>query len=125
MDQICARGTCSSNELVAAALCLPGIEGWSGMVESHSSSCHLNWSGLPAVMSLRALGMTLNSWAPLTWRDDSFAFFTEAGALFTKELTCITLPLLGEVVKVAWYPCTRPWATFHKKIILYLSLLLS
>ena len=76
-------------------------------------------------MSLRALGMTLNSWAPLTWSDDSFAFLTEEGALCIKGLTCITLPLLGELVKVAWYPCTRPWATFHKKIILYRSLLLS
>ena len=101
-------GTWSSRELLAAALCLPWIVGWSGIVDSQVSSICLNWSGVPVMMSLKALGMTLNSWAPLTCKEDSLAFRSEAGPFLFRGLTTITLPLLGELVKEAGYPCTSP-----------------
>ena len=63
-----------------AALCLPWILGWSGMVDSQSSNPDLNWSGVPDLVSLSSLGMLLNSCAPLTYREDSLAFLTVAGA---------------------------------------------
>ena len=122
---VLAIGTWSSRELLAAALCLPWIVGWSGIVDSHVSSICLNWSGVPVIMSLNALGMTLNNCAPLTFMDDSLAFLREAGPFLLRGLTTITLPLLGVLVKEAWYPCTSPWATFQIKIIMYLSLRLS
>ena len=52
-------------------------------------------------MSLKALGMTLNNWAPLTVKEDSLAFRSEAGPFLFRGLTTITLPLLGELVKGA------------------------
>ena len=65
---------------MAAALCLPGTVGWSGMVESHVSNLVLNCSGVPVDESLKSLGMQLKSLAPLTWREDSLAFLTDDGA---------------------------------------------
>ena len=75
----------SSKELVAAALSLPGIEGWSGMLDSHSSSLALNWSVEPVTVSLRSLGMVLKSLAPLTCREDSLALFTAAGPVLLHQ----------------------------------------
>ena len=125
VDQFC-RMTWCSKELLAAALCLPGTVGWSGMVESHSSNLVLNISGDPVLMSLSSLGIKLKSWAPFTCSDDSLAFLTAAGAWLQRGARLIIRrPLLTCWWKVALYPCTNPCATFQRKIIWYLSLLLS
>ena len=70
------RATWSIKELVRAAHCLPGIVVWSGIVASHVSSPALKVSTGIAFMSLRSLGIRLNSLAPFTCSDISLAFFT-------------------------------------------------
>ena len=69
----------SSRELLGAALCLPGIEGWSGTVASQESSPNLKLSTFPDVVSLSSCGIMLKSLAPFTLREDSLALLTEAG----------------------------------------------
>ena len=124
VHQFC-RMTWCSKELLAAALCLPGTVGWSGMVESHSSNLVLNISDDPVLMSLSSLGIKLKSWAPFTCSDDSLAFLTAAGAWLQRGARLIRRPLLTCWWKVALYPCTNPCATFQRKMIRYLSVLLS
>jgi hypothetical protein len=62
---------------VRAALCLPGIVGWSGTDDSQASSPALKVSTVTPFMSLMSLGTRLNSLAPFTWRDDSLAFLKD------------------------------------------------
>ena len=88
-------------ELLAAALCLPGTVGWSGMVESHSSSLALKLSGVPVKVSLRSLGIQLNNLAPLNCRADYLALFTAAGAWLQRGAITISLSLLSCWAKVA------------------------
>ena len=97
----CTNCNWSSMELLAAALCLPGTVGWSGMVESQSSSQALKLSGVPVKVSLIPLGMELNRLAPLTCKEVSLALFTAAGALLKRGASTISLPLLSFWVKVA------------------------
>ena len=78
-----------------AARCLPWIVGWSGTAASHSSSLNLNWSTVPVLVSLRSLGMRLNSLAPLTDRLASLAFLTEDGPGSGEEAQLPDVPSLG------------------------------
>ena len=70
------------------------------MRESLSSSLALKSSAFPVLMSLKALGMQLKSWAPLTFKEASLAFLTDVGALGQREPTCMSLPLLALDMKV-------------------------
>ena len=93
--QFCSK-TYSNSELLATALTLPGTVGWSGIVDNHLSSPALNWSVVPVKVSLSSLGMQLNSWAPLTCREDSLAFLTAAGDWLQRGTTC------DDVLHVKW-----------------------
>ena len=89
-------------ELVRAALCLPGVVGWSGMLSNQASSLPLNISTVPVLMSLISLGTRLNNLAPWTVRLASLAFRTGAGAWLGYLAGSTILPLLGFWCEVMW-----------------------
>ena len=95
MSEVEHRATWSSIELVWAALCLPGIVGWSGTVDSHPSRPALNWSTVPVSMSLSPLGRRLNNLPPWIERLASLALLTGAGAEELYGGITTNLPLLG------------------------------
>ena len=79
---------------------MPLTVGWSGTNLKKLSRLFLKVSTLSEFKFLSVTGRILKSWAPLTPREHSLAFLTEAGELFTILLGKIVRPLRSELQKV-------------------------